>query len=467
MRKVLIFVLTLVLALGGLGYAHAAVTESQDDLLIYPSFESGDPAVLAGRTASLTFACGDHLRWYADYTFGGETQTEFLYIPEGIEAPESDRYARLDVYFSGGMGASTSGGEFSPTASGYGDLLKAVAATIGPNESRTMNLRMADYVDEYLPDYELSYLEGDRTCDQQMSLHALLTGDSWYETPEAYQEFFEPFTFPVQEDQIISVTVYKDDAGRIVSIDLAPENGPILYYVSDVNAEGVWFVPVFRSETGEPLAYGSPEGHGLYFAPWKEAGTVARNHKQYANVTPDMDQMELVIPLEEDTVIEDMTIDADAGRAWLLSLEETGYILTQFDLSTGAAQSLEVMPHDSSKEWSFSEIIRDSGYLLLTAQDQLALVEEDSLELLLTATDEMEHSFFAAYYEPENSELYFENGTLILLNTDHYRSDAFWTAVYRQGGQVYYGELDCSLLRGNDDFYYREISTYQDVITLK
>ena len=59
MRKVLIFVLTIVLALGGIGFAHAAVTDSQDELLIYPTFESGDPAVLAGRTVSLTFACGN------------------------------------------------------------------------------------------------------------------------------------------------------------------------------------------------------------------------------------------------------------------------------------------------------------------------------------------------------------------------------------------------------------------------
>lgn len=467
MRKLLIFVLAIALALGGIGFAHAAVTDSQDELLIYPTFESGDPSVLSGRTASLTFACGNYLRWYSDYTFGGETETEFCFDTDGFASPDLHSESRLDVYLTGGLGSSVSGGEFSPAASGYGDLLKAVAVTIGPNESRTMNLKMADYVEEYLPDYELYYEDSERTCSQQMGLHALITGDSWYESPEEYQAFFAPFSFPIQEDQIISVTVSKDDAGRIVGIDLYPENGPMLYYISDVNAQGVWFVPVFRSEEGEPLDYESPEGHGLYFAPWKETGTVRRSDKEYANVSPDMEKLELVIPLDPDTVIEDMAIDADAGRAWLLSLEDAGYMLTEFDLTTGEARSMEVLPHDPELEWADSHIIRDSGFLLLTAQDHLALVDEDSLELLLTAEDDLDQDHHAANYEPANSELYFENGKLILMNTSNYQRYAFWTAVYQQGGQVYYGEFDCSLLRSNDDFYYREISTHQDVITLK
>ena len=67
MKKVIVFLLVIALAIGGIGAAHAAVTASQDDLVLYPTIQVGDPAVLEGLTAGLTFACGDHLIWKTDY----------------------------------------------------------------------------------------------------------------------------------------------------------------------------------------------------------------------------------------------------------------------------------------------------------------------------------------------------------------------------------------------------------------
>ena len=46
MKKVIIFALVLALALGGIGFAHAAVTANQDDLKIFTTLELGDPSVL-------------------------------------------------------------------------------------------------------------------------------------------------------------------------------------------------------------------------------------------------------------------------------------------------------------------------------------------------------------------------------------------------------------------------------------
>ena len=88
MKKVIVFLLVIALAIGGIGAAHAAVTASQDDLVLYPTIQVGDPAVLEGLTAGLTFACGDHLRWHTDYPFGGEAVTEFQDIlPMACEYP--------------------------------------------------------------------------------------------------------------------------------------------------------------------------------------------------------------------------------------------------------------------------------------------------------------------------------------------------------------------------------------------
>ena len=79
MKKVIIFVLVIALALGGIVFAHATVTASQDDLTIYPTLELGDRSTVGGLTASMVFTCGDHLSWQTDYAFTGETSASFSY----------------------------------------------------------------------------------------------------------------------------------------------------------------------------------------------------------------------------------------------------------------------------------------------------------------------------------------------------------------------------------------------------
>ena len=79
MKKIVVFLLILAIALGGMVWTHIAVTARQDDLTIYPTMEVGDPSVLEGRSVSLTIGCGEHLRWETDYPFGGEARTAFTY----------------------------------------------------------------------------------------------------------------------------------------------------------------------------------------------------------------------------------------------------------------------------------------------------------------------------------------------------------------------------------------------------
>ncbi len=469
MRKVLIFALTVALALGGLGFAHAAVSDSQDELLVYPTLELGDPAELEGLTASMTFTCGNHLRWHTDYTFGGDTETEFVYHRDPIREPTVYNRSRMNVGFSGGFGSSTSGGSFSLNANGYGALFRAVAAATPDSGTKTMNLKMADYVTEYLPDFDLNYEDNARECYMSVSLHGMVSGDNWYEEEGNYREFFSAFRFPVQESHIVSVTVGKDDAGRINSLEMFPENGPELRFISDVNADGLWFVPVFQNEDGTPLAYESPAGHGIYFVPWYKSGTIRYTSGEKDQVLPDVDKAERIFPLEEGLIIEQMEIDAEAGEAWMLTREGNSYFLTSCDLTSGDTLArIEVLPHDPNIESGEGQFQMDDGYLLVTAQNKIALVELASRTLVLTAPDVQDQRFGAAwYYDPDSGSLRFDGEQLVLINTTYSRDGSFWTAAFRQGELAYYGEYDCSLMRGNDDFYYRTVQVNDTPITIR
>lgn len=463
MKKVIVFALVLAIALGGICFAHAATTDSQDELLVYPTSELGDPSVLEGLTASMTLACGNHLRWHTDYTFGGDTAADFSYHLKAI--PDAQEYdsSSLEVYLSGGLGSSTSG-SFSLRSGGYGDLLRTVAAATANGESLTMNLPLGEYVEYYVPDYSLSYEDDTRVCNESASLHGQITSERWYENEGIYYLLQSQFRFPVQETDIISVTLEKNSAGSICAIGLDPLNGPELFFAGDATAEGIWFVPIFRDESGVPLAYESPQGHGIYFAPWRNREESSRTTENQSFVTPDLTRLKLVYPLEEDLLIN--TIRIADGEARLLVRTDDTYDLTIIDLTARETTlELEVLPHDPGHTSSTGSFFEKNGYLLVMAQQKLALVDLSAGQVVLT-TEDPDH--YADWFNADTGDLRFDGQTLFLIDAMYsYRDGAFWTVAYRQGGLAYYGEYDCSLLRGNDDFYYRVITVDQDPVRWK
>lgn len=455
MRKVLIFALTVAIALGGIVFSHAAVTEGQDDLLIYPTLETGNAAVLDGLSAEMTFTCGDHLIWNSTYAFGGGTRTEFVYDREGIpEIPLRSRNT-LEFWLTAGTSSSTTG-SFFVNNHGYGPALQAVADETPTSGSRTMTLKLADYADYYVPDFELYYRENNQQCIYNMNFMDYLGPRDWYfDDSGIYDAFLDLFRFPVQEDHLVDITINKDDAGRISSFDFYSDNSLELDFVSDLDSEGIWFVPIFRDPAGNPLPYESPEGHGIYFIPWK----VLYTYGTQVDVAPDFSKLRRVIGLEEDLLIDHIEIDGKNNECRMLSREGGSYVLTRWDLTAGTQTSrLEVLPYDPS-QGSYGKFVEDEGYLLITAQKQLALVDPGRNEILLTAPDTEDQRYRAAFYNAATGALRFDGTRLYLLNTVYSHTDgAFWTAVWQEGECLYYGEYDCSLMRGNDNWYYNSIS---------
>ena len=466
MKKVIVFLLAIALAIGGIGAAHAAVTASQDDLVLYPTIQVGDPTVLDGLTAGLTFACGNHLIWKTDYPFGGEAVTEFIYHRKPIQPPTTYSHNTMDVWLNGGMSSSVSGGFFSPRASEYGNLLDAVAKETPAGGSRTMTLRMADYVSHYLPDYQLRYEDDTRHCSEDADLYALLILEEPY--TGSFVPLMQAFRFPVQPDHIMAVTVGKDSADRIVDIGLSPENGPELHFLSDISDQGVWFVPVFRDENGAPLPYESPAGHGIYFIPWKHDDLYLWSEGQPEPVTLDVKKARLCYPLDEDLRIEHMVIDAEAGTARMLTLEDGQYFLTTCDLESGKETArLNILPFDPDDPDTTANFSREGDYLLLLLQSNIALTDAAGETLLLTAPESKEHHFGARYFDPDTGDLRFDGETLILADTAWFREGSLWAAAWRQDELVYYGEYDCSITRGNDNWYYSYVTAEEYPVVLK
>lgn len=465
MKKVIIFVLVIALALGGIVFAHAAVTASQDDLTIYPTLELGDRSTVEGLTASMVFTCGDHLSWQTDYAFTGETNSSFSYhwnITDNDPVYPSNRFEfQLDSGVSGG-------GDLLLSQSPYEDLFRFVADQTPAGGETSMEVNLADYADFYLPSYEIIYWSDQGFCDQASDLWGTLGG---YEVSGfrlgIYDGLNRSFRFPIQEDQLAEVGITRDPTGNIDGFDFYLRDHPLLYFITAMNDRGVWFLPVFRTETGEPLPYESPNGHGIYFMPWVEDSS--RNStfkgKPVSGLSPNMAKLTQVVSLPEDLTIVEASIDG--VEATILTLEDGAYILTVYDLATGGSRRLEVLPFDGEKPLH-GYVMKGGDYLLVTAQGHLALVEKDTMTLLLTAPDVTGQTCSAISYSPDLGTLRFEDGILTLsAAVPTYQDGTFWIAAWRQGELLYYGEYDCSLMRGNDRFYYDLIAAQRVMLESK
>lgn len=450
MKKVIVFALVTALALGGIAFAHAAVTASQDDLLLYPTVQVGDPAALAGRTAELTFACGNHLFWHTSYPFGGEAVTEFVYSRKAVPEPWIYNRNHLEGYLLLDYSSSTTGGSLSLNSLYYTSLLQAVSRQTPMGGSMTMELPMAEYTEFYETEYSLLYEDSSQVCN---------------EVPAA---LIRAFRFPVLPDQRITVTLEKDGMGNVVGMELWSEHSPELTVVSDVTAEGVWFVPLFRDETGAPLPYESPEGHGIYFVPFKNSGVYRYWDHEVEKLALDVDRLTRVYPLDEGLDLRHIIIDAEQGQARMLLREDGMLVLSTCDLETGTVQNrLDILPLDPGISASYSTLHAVGDYYLILAQGKLALTDAAGERLLLTAPDVQDQRFCAAAFDPTTGDLHFDGETLVLSCTTWDRASGFWAAAFRQGEAVCYGEYGCSLLRGNDDWYYSYVTTDGYPVRLK
>lgn len=467
MRRLIPFLIALCLGVGLLGYGSAAMMASGDDVIITPIWEVGDGNSIAGNTLSLEYVCGNHLRWDLDYTFGapGETDAQFRFV-QSPEAIVDGMYDRFEVWGSGGFGGGVSSGNLDMAANGWGNLLKTVAAATPNGGERSMNLKLADFVDSYALGIDLRYETDEITARLDMDLYNMATGSyEWSSELWEYNAFFEGFRFPVQEDTIVSVTIHKDEMGGVVGIDFYPENPPELYYITAMNAQGLYFVPIFRDNAGNPLPGDYPDGYGLYHIPWKDTGDTERT--QYDSLTiverrvlrPDAKNAVNLYPLDETLDIRLMEISDDISTAWMVTREADGYWLSKLDIPNQRVVSrIRILDYVEGMDCNW---VIDGGKMLVYTGQALALVDiTGDGELLMTAPVERTNDFYPPYYLTAGEDiLHWDGEQLVMLGSLFEGDGSFFVLVCRQGEQVFCGQYDCSLLRGNDSWYYRQIET--------
>lgn len=234
-----------------------------------------------------------------------------------------------------------------------------------------------------------------------------------------------------------------------IAPDMFPaKNNTSLDYLSHINSEGIWFLPIFY-ETIDGQTQCSPLGHGLYFVPWE---SVDDHYYGRTEVEPDVSGLQLCLPLSGIRSILDLVVTPDGKAAHLLTLEEGTYFLTIYDLDSDTIRSRLALCDWDPESFSFSMIYPHFGdQLLLKIHDKLILTDSAGENILLTAPISDYGSYQVDRFNLETGDLYFDGETLFVTGLIQTVNPTFAISAWSEGVHLYHGEYGCSLTQ--KDFY--------------
>ena len=469
MKRLIPFVLAVCCAVGLISGSVTALTEQSDDLVFREVVKYGDPEALAGRVIHSGIQSGEHMEWRTTYNFASENtyDTEFVFTQKVEREQEEISRTYMEVYTTNGMGVSTSG-DMSLRNTGYGDMVRAVAAITPAGETREMNLKLRDYVEYHALSVGIHYVTDEVYCSETVSNWDHIVGTWHDETTDfdqwllenhnfCYRDFSDLFRFPVAEDEIVEVSTTRDDAGNLVSMGFNNLNSPEINVICALNDQGAYCIPVFRKDN-QPLRGEYRYGMGIYFIPWREVPGSGQytfrgeERTQIPTVTLDVENAENILPMEDTAIVYGLEVLEDSSIARMISLEGDTYYLTEIDLEKREITSrLEVLQKDPEVEsyWPNWQI-RDN-LMIIEACDNLALITldgEPELEFSVPLGP-VEEGYWGAV--DDYAGMHYDGEKLVLAGGRGFYDDrALVVQVFDKSGPLYWGEYTCSVFACND-----------------
>lgn len=449
MKKLIIYLAIMCVALAGVLGIHLAITHSSSTLLdgkgedcpIVETVLAGDPARLEGWQIDFSLYAGDHLQWDGTYHLGAVgscTTSDSFNIPP---LPSRDlTHASLGIYYDiSDTFESTS--KFS--AYGYGPVLKYANAHIKSTDG-TMTLALADILKHYPLSLSVFYSSdevGYYAPDLFNSRSGIL--NAYTENTDEYIALQELFRFPVQPEDSALVTI--DGRSKSIHFTLQVQRSSYVTNYSFVTDEGIYLLPVYRSTDGRFLKTEHAQGVGVYFLPFKEDGCVTLNNKAVTAVVADARNAVNVCPLGEDAQVCLARFSEDASTITLVLLEEDQYIAQVMDLSNGAilqrtsiTKALTVPAVDNTDLPS----IRLSGSTLaLRQKDTITVVDLSGSEDTMT----IDVSDFAPMAEHDYipGSIIVKDGQAVLVRPD---GSLFEVMAWGKDGLLFHGKYTYAAL---------------------
>lgn len=344
-RGICLLLVLLLLAVGGAGYAGAALNAQKDAVAVGVTDLYGDRAAAEGLSVKTRAQLDRRLHWDTAYAAGdpAAARTDFRYTPEQEVEDGEHSYdgvtLRLHVNFSSGTSGSfdlSEANRMDPTLESMILLFRDVAGRTDAGETHTETVALADYYETFplsvavaLPGFRfdpfLSHVSGDDSHDPETEITAAL------------RNYFQ---VPVPADFKLEISIQKDAGGGITDIGCHETEAYSVSFSSQsvYTDDTCYFVfNAVNEKDGQPLDMSRvPGGAGVYRLPYT------------AQEGLDTDRLELFYSLSPSTDVWELRISPQRDRLLLLTMADAGWQLTGLDAETGALRQrlklLDLLP---------------------------------------------------------------------------------------------------------------------------
>ena len=266
-KTFVIFILCLVLALGGVAAAVLPIRDSQDQVTVSATTLEGDPRAAQGLTATAILQLNGQVTWSIAVP-ADDPQAAVTERSQSLGSPDPDSYAyspqvnlsddRDAAGFSSPSGSPLEDAlnQSSPLVKVINPVYADVASRTPKGESRTETLNMADYLDHYSFSLWVDY-----PYDLQWEGQTMETYQGAEAIGQAIRDFF---AIPLPEEDLWAVTVEKNQEGDILALQCKAAGFTPSLYPLTVFPQGACLF-TFRDDLAFGLDFDQiPGGYGIY-----------------------------------------------------------------------------------------------------------------------------------------------------------------------------------------------------------
>ena len=266
-KTFVLFILCLVLILGGVAAAALPIRDSQDQVTVTATTLEGDPRAAQGLTATAILQLNGQVTWSiavpADAPQAAVTERS-----QSLGPSDPDPYAypiQVNLFddrdaagFSSLPGSPLEDAlnQSSPLVKVINPVYADVASRTPKGEARTETLNMADYLDHYPFSLRVDY-----PYDLQWEGQTIETYQGAEAIGQATRDFF---AIPLPEEDLWAVTVEKNQEGNILALQSRAAGFTPYLYPLTVFPQGACLF-TFRDDLAFGLDFGQiPGGYGVY-----------------------------------------------------------------------------------------------------------------------------------------------------------------------------------------------------------
>lgn len=493
MKKSFVLLLALVVLVTGIGYyAQTELLKEKDQVHYTERALYGDKSVVEGVTVEADPRYGYFLYWNTKYQIGNEPkeETEYTMYPWEVQ---------LDRYYYPGSLSFAMDSEIQlqigitnyekDTYYGLEKAIKELYDKTSPGTENMVTVKLKDYLDYYnfsmdleLPDSVGRGIFGHYGYAQESELREDLA--RWEETGSNKEEakrvrkyldaldvFQEFFKIPVLDTEVYTIGMAKDEAGRVIGMSESSAHGgsstgqiniPDAPQMEGMDNFTLATYSVFDNGdcyfTFDPHTFNEnvvdvsqiPGGYGIYHFTYDK------------NAEINLDNLEMVYPMDVNVHFVDMCVDASGENILLFTSDEENHYMSIID-----RESMTLVDTFSigNREFYLSNWVYDD--FLVTSTDMLmvfplgedgrytqafAVNQQDIKDTMLEITDSQYFLRYGSSLDWNGEQLLIANDVRYEVEYSSLATSNFYVAVVDKNGLVYYGEYDSSLETNNENY---------------